>query len=134
MPHLAVSFVREEEMRATAITLLVLGTLSTPAFSNQVRVLAYGGQSCGDWTKERHSNSGAAVAMESWTLGYITGFNAYGLPDTVATADVSGNASSEALFAWLDNYCRANPLDTLHVATDKLINELLGRLQPQQRP
>jgi hypothetical protein len=62
--------------------------------------------------------------MQSWSLGFVSAFNAYQLKQS---EDVSKGTNNAGLLAWLDNYCRANPLDTISRATDALVLELLKR-------
>jgi hypothetical protein len=82
---------------------------------------------CGSWTQEsaQRERNPSWISMAGWTLGFVSGENLMGmssnLPDFLQGTDAS------AVWSWLDNYCRANPLDNLGIASDKLVRELLRR-------
>jgi hypothetical protein len=44
-------------------------------------------------------------------------------------ADVLVGTNFDGLMAWIDNYCRANPLDLVGTAALKLFDELKSRAQ-----
>jgi hypothetical protein len=56
-------------------------------------------------------------------LGYVTAINAQ-VTTGPSPHDVTRGTDAEGLFAWIDNYCRTNPLDTLSRATGSLIDAL----------
>lgn len=82
-----------------------------------------GNDSCANWTENRGDRGHRTQALEGWVLGYLTAYNAYA--DETGSVETSVNAT--AVLGWVDNYCRANPLDTLMTATLKLIRELEAR-------
>jgi len=69
-----------------------------------------GTSSCGAWTADRrYPDSAPAVTDEQWILGFLSGVGYLGSGlsrniDPLATVD------AEAVWAWIDNYCHANPL------------------------
>jgi hypothetical protein len=73
-----------------------------------------GTQSCGRLTAE-DKDSLIRAHMNSWVLGYVT-----------ALGGVTGARQTDtpAITAWVDNYCRANPLKELHEAAATLVAEL----------
>jgi hypothetical protein len=76
-------------------------------------VYGAGTQSCGKWMAEKnplvHGN------VDSWVLGYVT---ALGGVASARTTD------SQAIIAWVENFCRANPLTGVHEAAAALVVEL----------
>ena len=77
-------------------------------------IIGPGLSSCGTWVANRggHSSSGAGI-YESWVVGFLSGIgfvNDHG-------ADPLNGVDAEAVWAWVDNYCGANPLDTIEKAT-----------------
>ena len=84
---------------------------------------AFDDNSCGAWTAAR-SSGGAASTREAWVLGFLSGYNRFSMQSDGAVADAAG---IEGVKAWIDNYCRANPLDSLTRATFALIRELESR-------
>jgi hypothetical protein len=94
---------------ALAVTLSLTGT----ALSETVRTLGPGSSStCGTWLGNRRSSS--YNAMGTWALGYFSGAATYS-----ADLDPLANIDADAVFYWLDNYCRDHPIDrfvdALHV-------------------
>jgi hypothetical protein len=113
-------------MRRHAFFFLMLLTLIMPASANDgdaPRQFFYmGHNSCGEWLEERAIGHGNQ-AYEGWILGFLTGANAFSDEDFLEQTD------SHSVWAWVDNYCRAQPLDSLAQAVIKLRHELIGRLR-----
>lgn len=84
---------------------------------------------CGDWTKERSlprgPNGSAGVrelVMVGWIQGYASGMN-------MAQANFEPNRMIDfvgfnAFMSWMDTYCKANPFDTLFIATTVMVDQL----------
>lgn len=86
--------------------------------------------SCGDWVESRQSHpSTAELANKSWLMGYMTGM-ADGLPSEVAP-NLLGETDGDSLVVWMDNYCKAHPLENVLLGGQELTTELLRR---QQKP
>ena len=81
-------------------------------------LLGSGAISCGTWIKERQTFMNTVNG--SWVLGYLTKVNRE--KGLTLTIDANG------LFAWIDNYCRVNPLKQLEDATEELAKQLDKRL------
>lgn len=87
-------------MRKAAIA-VVLGLLSVPAAGQQMWFEV--GIDCGHWVSAR--NTGSPV-YETYLIGLLDGW--------VVTLQIDfwrtpSPASREAIFLWMDNWCRANP-------------------------
>lgn len=96
---------------------------ASPAWaSNPYTALGAGSNSCGTWVAE--IGTAAGIEDRSWVLGFLTAFDLYGLS---INANVARGVNSTGLLAWIDNYCRANPLDMIGDAVEKLIAELRAR-------
>jgi hypothetical protein len=86
-------------------------------------IIGPGALSCGQWLTDRQGQGRyGAETMEMWIAGYLSGVDAY-----VFHGDLRKDADSAGLFAWIDNYCHAHPLDDVAVATDRLIDALKAR-------
>jgi hypothetical protein len=62
----------------------------------------------------------------SWLLGYLSALNLWGVighKDALAETDAAG------LCAWMDNYCRSHPMETIATGADQLARELERRAQ-----
>lgn len=93
---------------------------------NDVIIGGMGSSSCGRWTTVRRERSeGHAWGYEQWLLGYISGVAVgNGHPDVfnpLSGTDLDG------VWAWVDNYCRTNPLRLLVEAAGAF-----GRAHPHQ--
>lgn len=78
--------------------------------------------SCATWTAQRRANYHEPHLM-GWVLGFITGLNAYG-PNN---GNIAPGTNASGLIGWIDNYCSANPLDSVTTAAFKLVDELQAR-------
>ncbi len=91
---------------------------ASPGAAEEIRG-AGAGISCADWmaqTRELHDNT------FSWMLGFLS-------RATATRGDFLHPApSSASLQAWLENYCRANPLEPIARATLALEDELVRRM------
>lgn len=79
--------------------------------------------SCATWTAERAIPDHHEQGQEGWVMGFISGLNAFG-PNN---GDIARGAKAEGLLGWVDNYCKANPLDSVTTAGFALANELKRR-------
>ena len=94
--------------------ILIAGTIS-PA-SQGYTIFGAGTLSCDKWIEERSQNSGLSFGMETWILGFLTGAGWQGAnPQDV---------DNSALYVWVDNFCRENPLKNITSASAALTIEL----------
>jgi hypothetical protein len=102
----------------------ILIVISMVLMTNQVSanyIMGQGGVSCGAWLEARRTRSANSWTLQAWVLGYVSGVNSVGGDDFLEAPD------AEAIFAWLDNYCRQHPLEKLQKASNMLISELTMR-------
>jgi hypothetical protein len=59
----------------------------------------------------------------AWIFGFISGFNVVFWP----TDSPSEETDAGGILAWMDTYCRANPLDMMSTAGRELVRQLLDR-------
>jgi hypothetical protein len=89
-------------------------------------IVGYGTESCGTWTVNAEDITGlSVVGQASWLEGALSQANMF-VRMTDGT-DILQGADDIALIAWIGNYCRQHPLDTVAIATLKLIRELRQR-------
>ena len=98
-------------------------------------ILGVGSTSCGQWTKERHEQQGKLRGLQvlvkvSWIQGFVTAIQGH----TVSTGgpDITKNADTDALLAWIDGFCEQNSLANLATASLNLVAELLQRENSRQ--
>lgn len=79
--------------------------------------------SCASWTEARATGGSRRQEQEGWVLGFITGLNAFGRN----SGNIAPGTTASGLLGWIDNYCKANPLDSVTTAGFKLADELTRR-------
>lgn len=103
-------------------TVLCLLSVLLVAFqvSTQADVSIEGGYTdCGYWMRARQQNR--AIALENYVLGYLDGASV-GYDREFWGAD-GRIISREAVYSWMDNYCRSNPLNLIIPGLWKLFEE-----------
>ena len=108
-------------IRATAAiaTVLLCAAISDPAHAADPGGFeAYGAGllSCGKWLAARKGNNWYENGQ--WVFGWVSAAGNYNVQGSLRHSD------SLALAAWVDNYCRANPLNTIAQASAALVDEL----------
>jgi hypothetical protein len=88
-------------------------------------VLGEGNTSCGRWLEVGRTPDSPTLRLQlgAWINGYISAMNDEGVGGGSIAADVD----ADSLYAWIDNYCSANPSDKLYMAANSLIRKLLRR-------
>jgi len=102
-------------------TLLIFALLVFCCEAIAAPIKGAGATSCGSWLKERRN--GAYSSDLNWVLGFISAYNHY-LDHSPQENGIFGSADPEAIAAWMDNYCNANPLSNPYTGSVKLIEEL----------
>ncbi|TAM14225.1 MAG: hypothetical protein EPN56_11745 [Rhodanobacter sp.] len=96
--------------------LLISGVAAAqPAPAAPYTTYGVGNGSCGEWLHDRKSNGWFQTG--EWVLGYVSAYGYYGDYQLK-------HVDSEAMAAWIDNYCQKNPLDSIETATQHLIEAL----------
>ena len=96
-----------------AIASILLG-YGVGSARGQSLVYGHGNLSCGRWTED---NKRGRDDSEVWVLGFVSGA-AWASPEPQRQTD------SDAMAAWIDQYCGAHPLDTIQRAASVLALEL----------
>ena len=111
-------------------TAVVLLLVTSQTYADTRTVIGAGFNTCEIWTESRQGNDLVLrTAVMSWAQGYISGVNTTNLQSIDILKD---NGDYEDWFTWIDNYCKANPLDTISAATARLTHELSIRKKTQQ--
>ncbi len=97
-----------------AVACLVFGHAFGFAQATNYTIYGQGNLSCGEWIA---SNLRGTHLYATWVLGFVSGTGFASRGDLRQT-DSSGIA------AWIDNYCQANPLETIEGASASLVSEL----------
>lgn len=82
-------------------------------------VYGFGTKSCGSWLEERKLSQVTLPggAQRAWVLGFVSGVGYIGpkMKDTDA----------DGIYAFMDTYCAAHPLDSIGGAAQALVEELV---------
>jgi len=87
-----------------------------------VTIYSIGSLSCGDHLRTYYPGPQDREYLKAWLAGYLSGYNVYTM-----TTSILGSADIESAMAWLDNYCRANPLNGVPMGIHALVETLKGR-------
>jgi hypothetical protein len=109
-------------LRIMILTSALLAVASAPASAQGKFVFGQGINSCGSWTQARQTKSVSAGLSMQWVAGYLSGRNAQS-----SGIDFLGTTDFDGLMAWIDNYCRQNPLEKIGTAAYQLMIELQFR-------
>ena len=115
-------------MRRMMVALIMLVSTSGWARDNDGQVWVQGDVSCGQYIEARAARAKPAydealvirISAPSWLAGFLTAYNLLS-PDTY---NILGNSDMQSALVWLDNFCRANPLEDFSTAASALVAEL----------
>ena len=108
------------QMKNILRTLVVIATLGTTCIANSQVYVEGGGADCGQWIKAR--NAERAGNFEHFVLGFLNGMAL--TTDKEFWAPRGGpKVSREAVYLWMDNYCRTNPLNAIATGVVTLFRE-----------
>ena len=102
--------------------LLCIALVACLAFAGEVRaqnmwVAGAGSRSCGRWMADRSAHNLDSQTELIWIQGYVTGRNAErAYWKHLGSATIGGDMDPEGLAAWVDTFCRQNPLKELYDA------------------
>ena len=108
-------------MRKFALVMAVLLGANGHVLAEPNTYLGFGHTTCGSWTDVRATKR--SPAMQFWALGFVSSWNVLGNTGNDALKGLDANA----LWAWLDNHCRSQPLEPFFTAVVTLTLELAGR-------
>ena len=120
-----------KRISAALIPLLVAGAMTlTSAQAVVVNAVGFQNTSCGSWTQARANHQSAE--MEFWAMGFVSGAS-FGRQLEVGTGILDSATDAQAIYSWIDNYCRSEPLELFPVAAANLVIELRARVRALQR-
>jgi hypothetical protein len=104
------------------LRLAILLACLLPAHAEEATVFGHGLDSCEKWTEARGTRSYRRGLYTQWLAGFLSGLNV----ESKGPDALSGQGF-DALMAWLDKYCGANPLEPIASAAFQLTKELRTR-------
>jgi hypothetical protein len=102
------------KMRFLLPVILVVASLTDSSGATAYQFLGAGTVSCEAWTAARQHRTGW-YDMAEWVLGFLSGVGYTGRAAPLQGWD------AHAVAAWMDNYCRANPLKNLDAAAEAFV-------------
>ena len=115
-------------LKLAAIAAAIALGMSQAATAKNYVVWGVGTKTCGAWTDAKLTNKERAETFQSWIHAFMTGA-AYGREGLDIKRGVKFEA--EALTAWVDEYCAANPLMTVERAAVALLDHIAGPPEAQ---
>lgn len=115
-------------MRKTTFSILIVAslllTMPTTSKAQVTNAITIGNPSCGEWVNP-NTPIGMRYNNKSWLFGFISAFNVFyvkqmgkELLSDLVTYDIS---------AWMDKYCKENPLNKISQGVPALYKELATR-------
>ena len=99
-------------MQSLLTPLILVIALMTAAVAAEPQLDGAGTLPCGRWTFVRRDRTG--VGYEQWVLGFLSGISYAG--EAAGDNPVNG-VDGETVWAWIDTYCQAHPLETIATAS-----------------
>jgi hypothetical protein len=96
---------------------LMTGSVKAEPYQESYSVLGAGFKSCGAWTADRRGL--LASQNMQWILGFLSGV---GWVHLTGQNPLDG-LDAQAVWAWVDNYCKANPLRNIANAGEVFASE-----------
>lgn len=111
-------------MRAL-IAAALLAALLVPATARAdertgITIYGPGTTKCRMWTSDQGGGGGPAYMEKIWVLGFMSAYNNYMVHNRPGLT----SAETTTFFDWINTYCEDHPLDTLAVATAKLVEHI----------
>jgi hypothetical protein len=105
-------------MRYVALAPFILSmAVTVNADDRKVTVYGWGNHSCGKWLASINDES-ERFLYSSWVLGWVSAAGYYDVQGSLRKTD------SDAMRAWIDNYCHDHPLETIDTAASALVRAL----------
>lgn len=105
--------------KCTTIVLAILCTSASLVHAAGT-VNFVGVRSCGEWFSNKSSYL-LKSNQESWLLGYLSGLA------SVTGKDFITGTENSTLFQWVDDFCRAKPIEEIDSAANEIARKLIGR-------
>jgi hypothetical protein len=101
--------------------LLAVAALSFAALGAHAGTTMFGRYDCGTWIKS------PSDVQRVWLNGFLSGINSMSNVDALDQV-----SSADQFFVWMDNYCKAHPLDKVSTGAIELFLELSERARTRQ--
>lgn len=107
-------------MKKMVYALIALATFASGIANAEVR----GARSCGVWVADRNNSDKMRASVDfTWLIGYLSGLGVGG-QSIAEYRDFLKGADNESIALWMDNYCKAHPLESISTGANILSFEL----------
>lgn len=120
-------------MQAFLGTIMLLAaafTTATHAQGQQINIFWFEDASCAAWNKSAE-NKAIRALYDSWVRGFMSGHN-YANPSR--QVEIGSFPGSEALYQYLDQYCRDNPKSSFVGGAITLVEQLRAPSPAAKKP
>ena len=107
--------------RALAVAPWLMVSIAAPSPADAVKAIGVGLDPCGTWTADRTDRAVVTLPVEQWVVGYLSGVALW-----APNLDPMKGIDAQAVWAWMDYYCRAHPQVTIRDAAEVFIQEHPG--------
>lgn len=109
-------------MRILILAALLVGSVTAHGYTRY----GDGNKSCGEWTQIKKNGDSSATAQ--WVLGWISAAGYYSVAKGIDNdSGILVTIDSAEIVAWVDDYCRLKPLNTVAHAAEAAVKELARR-------
>ena len=102
-------------MKTKLLTVIIVVMASSTVLAKDF--IAIGNRNCGEWVRDQ------TVSDKAWLVGFLSGINVTGVTNDA----LKKIQSTSQIYLWMDNYCKANPLQMVSDGAYKLLDELVAR-------
>ena len=101
-------------MRSLILATVAVDLFVSNAGASDYTAMGVGTNSCGSWTAARRTPTQIqAVLDETWVQGFLSGVGSIGISQGFNPLN---GTDPDGVWAWIDSYCGAHPLDDIAVA------------------
>ena len=110
---------------------LVLFGYGSISFGAETYVGGVGASVCGSWSEARRGPMTSKTVIQeqmtvSWVMGFVSAMNNEYAEQFPNFTQHFKRIGSDGVTGWLDNYCRANPINSVNDAAMSLVLELIN--------
>jgi hypothetical protein len=101
------------------LCLSIAAILQSPVSAAQLTISIV---DCGEWLKAREAHDASLTTLKTYVNGLIDGMS---LGSDISIRGIGYEKyTDDQIFYWLDNYCKANPLQAIAFGLEKFANEV----------
>lgn len=103
------------------IVSILFGLLACVGSAPVMAQVVFGNKDCGEWIRS------PTDTKRQWLVGYMSGLSAMYMLNGRKDMPLDKINSADQIFLWMDNYCKNNPLNKVHLGGIDLFLELMGK-------